>query len=109
MRFLVTRTSLWSEERPCEEAKLEQFTKVEEWSVDDPQKLYLGETWYRHGVNHRVENGKIKRDFHVKRWFVEINTLEELLAFMRRHGRIILHPELVSHDIEIEIYDVWRD
>ena len=40
-------------------------------------------------------------------WFVNINTLEELIAFKNIHGKIIL-DDFVS-DPSIEIYDDYRE
>ena len=37
-------------------------------------------------------------------WFVNIDTLEELVAFAKEHG-----PELVFEDGRIEIYDTYRE
>lgn len=43
-------------------------------------------------------------------WTIEINSLEELIAFRKKYGEIILtasrYPEI---DNEIEIYDDYRE
>lgn len=60
----------------------------------------------------RFENGKpIKGDPIIrKRWFVDINTLEELIALREE----VENPLIVDHDDEmnkdtIEIYDDYRE
>ena len=43
-----------------------------------------GATWYNNGINHRVENNTIKRDFDAKFYIIEINTLEELVEMQKQ-------------------------
>lgn len=46
------------------------------------------------------------------REYREMNTLEELVQFMRdNHGSLVLMdcPESDSVEFEIEIYDTWRE
>lgn len=66
MKFIVTRTSQWDDEKPCENAKLNN--EVNLW--DD------------------------------KQWYIEINTIEELMAFKREVG-----VPIIIRDNSIEIYD----
>lgn len=74
MKFIVSRTSLWSNnDSPCEEAKQEMFE-------DGPD------------------------------WTIEINSLEELIAFRKKYGEIILTASVLPEiDNEIEIYDDYRE
>ena len=45
-----------------------------------------------------------------KRWVVEINTLEELIAFVKKYeDRIVLITDEKSGLPKIEIYDDWRE
>lgn len=69
MKFTVTRTSQWDNEKPCERAK---FDEVDIWGD--------------------------------KRWYIEINTIEELMAFKREVGV----PIIIGSD-SIEIYDGYRE
>ena len=66
MRFLVTRTSSWTDP-PCPEA-FKLLSKVG--------------------------------------WYVDLSSLEELLAFVRTHGKIVVEtdPQML-----IEIYDFYRE
>jgi len=115
MEFLVKKTSeYWNARKPCEEARKEQHVFTDEWACDDPSKIptFQGreELWYQKGTNHRVENGHIKRDFIEDRWFVSIDSLEDLLAFSDKYGVIILSRFIEDPNIwEIEIYDDYRE
>jgi hypothetical protein len=41
-------------------------------------------------------------------WFVDIDSLDDLVAFQERHGRLILQQE-GRNPPEIEIYDDYRE
>lgn len=70
MKFIVTRTSQWDNEKPCENAKLDN--EVNLWGD--------------------------------KQWYIEINTIEELMAFKREVG-----VPIIIRDNSIEIYDDYRE
>ena len=70
MKFIVTRTSQWGDEKPCENAKLDDEVNV--WGN--------------------------------KRWYIEINTLAELMAFKQEVGV----PIIIGNN-SIEIYDDYRE
>lgn len=115
MEFMVRRTSLWwDDEMPCEEAYLKEYVFIDTRSVDCPTKVpaYKGKSdwWYEEGMNHRVEDGKIKRDFIRKGWFITINSIEELLEFVNKYGDIVVQKALDNDKLfEIEIYDDYRE
>jgi hypothetical protein len=112
MKFMVSRTSNWDlEEQPCEEAVKETYTSTDTRIVDDPSKLNYGsDEWYTKGTNHRVENGMIKRDFpDFEAWFIEIDSLDELLQFFRKYERLVIQEHYGSDFIKIEIYDDYRE
>lgn len=77
MRFKVRRTSCWMDEKPCDNCTTEEKT-------------------------HTRHDGSIYTEV---KYFVEINTLEELLGFINLHGRIVLS----TLEREIEIYDDYRE
>ncbi len=54
------------------------------------------------------EPGIDTQGYAVTKWYVEIGSLEELIAFIRRHGRIVLTPVEQGPD-HIEIYDDYRE
>lgn len=114
MKFLVFRTSDTHNKKPCEGAVLEEYVYcVERRPVDDPAKLrwkFERERWFKEGWNHRVENGQITRDRFKHGWFVEINTLEELLAFQNECGHAIIVSSRLSNPeiMAIEIFDDYH-
>lgn len=70
MKFIVTRTSQWDDEKPCENAKLDNEVDL----------------------------------FGNKQWYIEINTIEELMAFKREVG-----VSIIIGSNSIEIYDGYRE
>lgn len=113
MIFVVSRTSHYGDRQPCEEAYKSKLKDVDMRSVDSPEKLKCmnKDEWFSSGTNHRVINGHIARDLgEVDEWFVEFNSLEDLVAFKRKYGEIILTTSCTDcNHIEIEIYDTYRE
>lgn len=112
-RFIVTRTSIYGNKRPCKEAKRAPYTRIDERTFNDPAKIdWVGglEEWYGNGTNHRVTNGHIQRDFEDSAWFVEFESLDDLMAFVNRYGAVVIGEWYSNHDIRyIEIYDGYRE
>lgn len=116
MKFAVRRTSGW-EGSPCDEAYQDTYTYVDRRSADDPRKIpayqHLSnqDWWYGEGNNHRIVDGQIARDFEGRKgWFIDINSLDELLAFQEKYGRLVIESMFGSMDtVEIEIYDSYRE
>lgn len=48
-------------------------------------------------------------DSHLRDWVIEINSLEKLLEFQRKHGNLIIKESLKYSELTIEIYDSWRE
>lgn len=111
MKFLVSRTSIWDDEKsPYEKAYKDKYIRVDTRTVDDPKKLKIKEDWYSEGENHRVENGYIKRDFESTAWFVDISTLEDLIKLKNEVGDLVIQSSFQNEDLtEIEIYDGYRE
>jgi hypothetical protein len=120
MKFRVSRTSDWHNEKPCKEAKKEPYTRVD-MRTARPEDIpaHKGEDpawWFSEGTNHREVKGPrggfqgIARDFDDEDWFVEIGTLDELVKFTDKYGSIVLTWFHYNPDIrEIEIYDGYRE
>lgn len=85
MKCIVMRSSQWAyhrDEPPCEGATLGTFTKI--------------------------EHGKEYPD--TPAWFIEINTLEELIAFADKYGDLVLtHHAYNEKERLLEIYDDYRE
>lgn len=84
--------------------------RIDERTVDSPAKIGShGEpTWYELGRNHRVENGHIMRDFDDTAWFIEMNSLDDLIAFHKAHGDLVISDGF-TRITRIEIYDDYRE
>ncbi|MNW33899.1 hypothetical protein D3C74_108650 [compost metagenome] len=93
MKFQINRLSN-REIKPCEEARKEFRPNVDIRRVDSPNKVWTTEkeaqlNWFAEGINHRVENGRIKRDLpDLEYWTIEFKTLEELLSFQEKYREI---------------------
>lgn len=124
MKFIIERTSvhydeITEENKPCEEAYKGQYTYVDTRTCDCPTKIlmYYGDPekalndWFGEGSNHRVENGRIKRDlFTEDTWFIDINSLDALINFKEKYGDIIIGKRPSCDDCHsIEIYDYYRE
>lgn len=114
MKFVVTRTSQRNDEKPCEEAYQGTLVRVDMRNVRSPEQLTFKcdrETWYEKGTNHRLIDGCIARDFDTEiAWFVDINTIDELIAFNKKYGELVITTSFIDHEsCEIEIYDYYRE
>lgn len=86
MIFEVSRTSYSSREKPCSEAKHHQ---KEITHTHSGREICKGTFDY---------------------WTIEINSLEELIEFVEKHGQIVLQKDIfLNNTFEIEIYDTWRE
>ncbi len=95
MKFIVSRTtvSLTENRKPCDEAVEEELTPLDYRtvrSIDEAKKKIWFKDWYEGGVNHRTEGGMIVCDKRTgeKHWVVDIDSLDELLAFQNKYGEI---------------------
>lgn len=117
MEFLITRTSISidSKKKPHEKAYKKLAPIIETRNVDCPTKLTerARQFWYSSGRNHRVEEGQLVKDLgEEERWFIELNSLEELVDFYEAEGELIItdHPfNKVKGCKVIEIYDYYRE
>ncbi len=113
MKFTIKRTSLWSDEEPCEEATLEHGVYVDVRTSDDPAKVpyYKGESawWYSEGTNHRIEDGHIKRDLPRDYYVIKIESLDDLVRLSDKYGSLIVGKSINYTIPTIEIYDDYRE
>lgn len=118
MKFIVTRTSVWNDEKsPCEEAKHDSIVRVQTRTLYTPEafdeKFAKQEgKWLSVGTNHRVdEKGYITRDNGmVNVWSVEFNTINELVEFCNKYGDVVIQNCMWNKAYkEIEIYDDYRE
>ena len=112
MKFKVERTSMWNEQKPCEEAYKGQITYVQElcFKTFEEFKDKYKEDFLSRGTNHRITKHGIARDFNPKDcWYIDINSLEELLKFEEKYGEIIIGTTCDGEIPIIEIYDTYRE
>ncbi|MEF9952217.1 MAG: hypothetical protein RR782_02570 [Clostridium sp.] len=119
MKFIVKRTSMWCDEPPCEGVTFGKLDYVDIRtlnSFEEFDELHSKSegTWLSKGINHRIreEDGFIERTIPdgFEGYYIEINTLEELIEFKNKYGgSIVLEKHWDSHVECIEIYDDYRE
>lgn len=87
MKFIVTRTSLFGDGKPCDGAHIEEVC---------------------------YKNKFQKTDMIHKAWVIEFSTIEEMMDFINKNeGRAVIHSSETEYETkdfpEIEIYDGWRE
>ena len=116
MLFTISRTSGW-DKKPCDEAfekdisyiHVRTFGSFEEF---DERFGTLEGKWLSKGRDHCVnEDGHIQRvEEREGKFVIELNSLEDLMAFYKKHGNIVLedssYKDVAAH---IEIYDDYRE
>ncbi|NCU26025.1 hypothetical protein EOM86_04805 [Candidatus Nomurabacteria bacterium] len=114
MKFRITRTSsnYFYEKRPCEKAVKGTYlyTHTRTCTEEEFNRKFADREglWRSKGINHRVNSrGYIQREDERKGFLIEINTLEELVAFVDEVGDIIISKD--NPMPEIEIYDDYRE
>ena len=86
MEFIIERTSHHGNQAPCEEAHEREVVEDDSnWGPD----------------------GWITEQIKVVRWFIDINTPEELVALEKKYGEIIISS--CDAGPTLEIYDDYRE
>ncbi len=117
MLFHVTRTSIWGENKPHDKCIPIKLTRVDSRTFRTPEEYdeRLGKRdgkWLSFGTNHRIEDGRIVRDFGVADvWCIEINSLEELMSFKKDvDEELVIGVSYIDEKTPyIEIYDAYRE
>ena len=110
--MMVSRTSNWGDDQPCNEAFKEKYTRIDQRTFKTPAEhdARLRIPWESEGANHRINKAGIARDFEDEGWFVNIESLDELIKLQEKYGRLVLCNSWQNPDIlEIEIYDTYRE
>lgn len=123
MRFAVTRTSGHDREaKPCEEATRGELDYWDVRTFKSPEE-HDATPWARHskwrdrGTDHQFVYGPggdvagIKRNLGPRTaWFVDLASLEELVAFHEKYGELVLTNVNGNDSVPgIEIYDGYRE
>ena len=122
MRFAVKRTSVWDDEvSPCPEAVKGTLPSIDVRACKSPEEFNergLGD-WFGEGTSEhdflRGPRGGIvgirrRRPQDSTAWFVEIDSLEALMAFFEKYGELVLTENRADGETPtIEIYDGYRE
>lgn len=121
--FRITRSSVYDDAQPCPEAGK---TTVPRWDVrtfksaeEHDTKIGHGPAgrWADRGTDHQVLYGPRGGARGIRRrmgdevaWFLDLGSLEDLLAFIGRHGDVVVMTDPDRYeDPVIEIYDGYRE
>ena len=114
MKFNVDRTSIPYEQQPCPEAQQEKCLRVDRRTCKTPEEhdtRYPGKPWSSEGLNHRQTETGIERDVPSEAWFISIDDLAGLMAFVKKYGECIINScsWAAKDHPSIEIYDDYRE
>lgn len=113
MELMVSRTSTDSDNKPCDEAYQKQYVYIDRRRWKTPEEItdeITKREWFNEGRNHRIEDNNIMRDFDRVGWFVNIDSLDDLMKFIAKYGNIVIETSYRNHNIlAIEIYDDYRE
>lgn len=110
MKFIISTkmVSLTQSKKPCNEAKEMELTPLDYRDVktlEEAKEKIWYKDWIESGENHREENGMIVSDKKAKvtQWVIDVNTLEELVAFQGRYGDIVVSDSSPYKEAKKEI------
>ena len=115
MKLEVKRTSIWGDEKPCENATQAMVPHYDtrscsESDYDNRVRILShgsdAKRWSEYGTEHTVKpNGHIIRRVEDKKvWVIDINSIDDLFNFVDANGDCV-----ISKDRSIEIYDDYRE
>lgn len=112
MKFICTRTSGYREEKPCDEATREVIITYDCRTLPKEQmaKKFKNERFLEY-ENFTFSDGRAgcRRKMEEDVYTIEIDNLEQLIDFIKKHGDIVIGKH-DDYDLpEIEIYDTWRE
>lgn len=108
--FRVSRTTLWDDEKlPCPEAYAGTYTQHRYCTLPLAKAMKAPTTeWFRSLTNHRsAPGGSVADALNQSCWFVDIEGLAGLKAFIGRHGQVVVDWQ--SDGPTIDIYDGYRE
>jgi hypothetical protein len=107
MKYVVTRASAESTEKPCDEA-VKSKVYITDWengfkSFEDYDKKYslTRGSWCSKGKDHKVTPHGLERKVLEEKWIVSISNLKQLQDFIGKYGECVIDNE------SILIYDCW--
>ena len=121
MEFKISRTSMWNETKPCDNAYRKEIIRIDERGFETPEehdeRLPRDKKWLEEGFNHKIlppnkrfKTQHIYREFNEEIWAIKIDTLQELLNLFEIYGDLVIKTSFENDNVyEIEIYDDWRE
>ncbi len=118
MLYTIKRTSIYDDKvSPCEKAfkAKHEYWHTRTCTEDEFNKRFSDREgmWRSKGKNHSTLNDGqyiTRQEKDAELWSIEINSIEELMAFVAHNGEIIIKPEgYNTKSPEIEIYDDYRE
>jgi len=121
MEFEISRTSLWNEAKPCDEAYRKSIIRIDERGFssfeEHNERLPRDKKWEEEGFNHKIipanneyDHSHIYREFDDEIWCIKLNSLEDLLKLQDKYGNLVLEKSFKNNNIRrLEIYDTWRE
>ena len=123
MRFIVTRTSAHSGVSPCKEAVAGAIQSWDRRTCRSPEEFDKSQghregTWFSWGTEHEIIRGSRGGAIGIRRrigdrdgWFVDLDSIEDLVAFATTYGDLIVSDQWWQGDPTpaIEIYDDYRE
>lgn len=110
MRFTISRASkgIADESAPCDEAvrgNLRVWSYYTFRSVSEANKRYPNLTF------EKIQGGGVRSDRgYEPEWFIEVDTLDALLALESKYGQLVIERHWRNHEqLNIEIYDDYRE
>jgi hypothetical protein len=110
MKFIISTkmVSLTESKKPCDEAEEKALTPLDYRDVktiDEAKGKIWYKKWIEDGENHREENGMIVCDKKTKvnQWVVDLNSLEDFLAFQSKYGDIVISDSSPYKEAKKEI------
>ncbi len=110
MKFIIStkKVPLTQSKRPCNEANEIALTPLDIRDVktlEEAKSKIWYKSWIEGGSNHREENGMVVSDKKAKvdQWVVDLNTLEDLLAFQGKYGDVVIADSSPYKEVQKEI------
>ncbi|EIK0255484.1 hypothetical protein LHE31_000505 [Staphylococcus pseudintermedius] len=111
MEFIIRRSSLWSEDKPLENAykKQVEYRDIRTLSSFKHYDIKFDEAFTDKGSNHKVnKDGNIERTFIEEAWCLDVDSLNDLVELSKQDDVIVSHSKEYNLPI-LEIYDDYRE
>ncbi|EHS7170813.1 hypothetical protein KWC93_001739 [Staphylococcus pseudintermedius] len=111
MEFIIRRSSLWSEDKPLENAykKQVEYRDIRILPSFKHYDIKFDEAFTDKGLNHKVnKDSNIERTFIEEEWCLDVDSLNDLVELSKQDDVIVSHNKEYNLPI-LEIYDDYRE